>query len=96
MELNQIAFTNPSAPSVAVTYDATVSSSTEITLNAATTYIEVSAAGAGIFMKWGATASSSAFDEFISANTTRIYKKQAATVQFIQESATAKLVVIEK
>ena len=47
-------------------------------------------------MKWGATASSTSFDEFIPANTTAVFVVLAATVQFIQESATAKLVVIEK
>jgi hypothetical protein len=89
-------YTNVKAPTLVATYDATVSASTAITLNAGTTYIVVSAIDAGIFMKWGATASSSAFDEFIPADTTKLYVKQAATVQFIQEAATAKLVVLEK
>lgn len=89
-------YLNPKAPTLLATYDATISGSTSITLNSGTTYIIVSAIDKGIFMKWGATASSSAFDEFIPANQTAVFVKQAATVQFIEESATAKLVVIEK
>lgn len=89
-------FTNPKAPTLARTYDATISSSTTVTLNAGTSVIIVSAIDKGIFMKWGATASSSAFDDFISPNTTRMFVVLASTVQFIEESATAKLVVVEK
>lgn len=91
-------FTNPKSPTILATYDATVSASTSITLNTATTSIQVSAIDKGIFLKWGATASSTTFDEFISANSTREYivPTGTATVEFIEEAATAKLVVIEK
>lgn len=80
------------------TYDATISASTAITLNIATSFIEVTAIDKGIFMKWGATAASTDFDEFISQNTTRVYAVPSGqtSVQFIEEAATAKLVVIEK
>lgn len=83
---------------LAVTYDATISSTTTVTLNVATTVIEVTAIDKGIFMKWGAAATSSSFDEFIGANQTRTYIKPAGqtSVQFLEETATAKLVVIEK
>lgn len=91
-------FKNTKAPTLAATYDATINTSTTLTLNASTTTIQVSAIDKGIFMKWGATASSSSFDEFISANLTRTYVVPTATttVQFIEETTTAKLVVIEK
>lgn len=89
-------FINPKAPTLAVTYDATISASTAITLNTGTSVVIVSAIDKGIFMKWGATASSSAFDNFIPANTTQAFVVLASTVQFIEESATAKLVVVEK
>ena len=91
-------FTNPKAPTLARTYDATISSSTSITLNSGSTYIEVSAIDKGVFLKWGATASSTTYDEFIGANETRTYiiPSGITTVQFIEESATAKLSVIEK
>lgn len=90
-------FTNKIAPTLEETYDATISTSTSITLNTNSRYIEVSAIDKGIFMKWGATASSTDFDEFIPANTTRLFVIPAVTtVQFIEESATGKLVVLEK
>ncbi len=89
-------FYNPEAPTLEETYDATVSASTAITFATGTTYIEVSAIDKGIFMKWGATASSADFDEFIPANTSKKFPILAASAQFIEESATAKLVVIEK
>ncbi len=89
-------YSNPKMPTLARTYDATVSASTEVTLNSGTSEIEVTAIGAGIFMAWGRTATNSDFDEFIGVGQTRAYVKQAGTVQFLQEVATAKLVVIEK
>lgn len=94
--MNNQFFTNPAAPTLKETYDATISSSTAVTFATGATYIEVSAIDKGIFMKWGGTASSSDFDEFIPANTTRVFEIQAANAQFIEESTTAKLVVIEK
>jgi len=86
------------AVAIEETYDATISSSTSITLNTATSRIEVSAVDKGIFLKWGATASSSDFDEFIPAGTSKTFGIPAGqtTVQFIEEAATAHLVVIEK
>ncbi len=95
---NKVIQITPPVVAIEETYDATISASTSITLNTSTTYIEVSAIDKGIFMKWGGTASSSDFDEFISANTSRAYivPTGQTSVQFIEESATAKLVVIEK
>jgi len=91
-------FKNIKSPTLAITYDATISSSTSITLNTKTVYLEVSAIDKGIFMKYGATASSTTFDEFIPANTSKIFivPTGTLTVEFIEEVATAKLVVIEK
>lgn len=91
-------FTNQKSPTLATVYNASISSSTSVTLASGVTYIEVSAIGAGIFMKWGAVASSTTFDEFIQSGLSRTYivPSGQTTVQFIQESATAKLVVIEK
>lgn len=83
---------------LAVTYDATVSASTEITLNAATTTIEVTANTKPIFMKWGtADASSTAWDNVIAADSTRIFTVPAGTtaVNFIEQAATATLAVAE-
>jgi hypothetical protein len=97
-------FVNEKAPTLAITYDTTVSSSTTVTFNTKSTYILVSAINNGIFMKWGATASSSAFDEFIPAGYTWGFViltdpttgVKYTTAQFIEETASAKLVVIEK
>lgn len=91
-------FTNPKAPTIVETYDATISASTAITLNAATTYIEVSAIAAGIFLKWNGTAATSDFDEYISPDETRLYIRPAGatTANFIQASANGILVVLEK
>ena len=91
-------FTNPKSPTLATTYDATVSGSTTVTFNSGSTYIEVTALLKGIFMKWGATASSTSFDEFIAPESTRTYiiPTGTATAQFIEEAASAHLIVIEK
>lgn len=91
-------YINIKAPTLAKTYDATISASTTVTFNSGTTYIEVTAIDKGIFMKWAGTASSSSFDEYIGLNQTRIFilPSGTATAQFIEESATGKLVVIEK
>jgi len=89
----------PAVQALAVTYDATISTSTEITLNAATTLIEVSAIDRTILMNWGtADASTTVFDEAISLNTTRQFFVPigVAAVNFIEEVATAKLIVVEK
>lgn len=93
----------PAKVAVAITYDTTISSDTTVTLNAATTFIEVNAISQGIFMKWGATATSSAFDEYIQAGSTRHYvvPKDAAglrytTAHFIEQASAATLLVIEK
>lgn len=91
-------FTNPKAPTLATTYDATINGSTLVTLNSGTTYIEVTALLKGIFLKWDATASSSSFDEFVAPDSTREYIVPSGTtaVQFIEEAASAHLIVIEK
>ncbi len=80
------------------TYDATISSATSITLNAATTSISVSAIDKGIFLKYAAGAASSDFDEFIPANTTIVFARPSdvTVISVIEESTTAKVVVIEK
>ncbi len=95
----------PSVIAIDETYDGTISSSTELTLDSATTLIEVSAIDKTIMMKWGGTnASTSDFDEVINLNTTRHFmvptdittKKLFTAVNFIEQSATAILSVVEK
>ena len=88
---------------IAVTYDATISSSTTITLNAATRQIAVTAIDKAILLKWNTTATTSAFDAVISVGyptmlvvpinpvTGAIF----TTVQFIETTTTAILAVCE-
>lgn len=88
----------PSVFAVAVTNNGSIASSSQITFNAATTMIEVNALSQGIFMKWNGTATSSSFDEYIQQGTTRHYVLPVGVTnaQFIQQAASATLIVIEK
>lgn len=94
----------PATTALAVTNSSSISGSTTVTFNASTTMLEVSALSQGIFMKWGATASSASFDEYIQAGFTRHYVIPInsstgalyTTAQFIQQATTATLIVIEK
>lgn len=83
---------------LAVTYDTTISSATDITLNAATTLIEVNALSQGVFLRYQATASSSNFDEYIQAGAVRHYVKPngVTVISVIEQAASATVVVIEK
>ncbi len=94
----------PAKAALEETYDATISASTEITLNTDTRLIAVTAIDKPIFMKWGTTdASSSDWDHVIPAgsvshfmvpidvSTGRLY----TAVNFIEQAATAILAVSE-
>lgn len=87
----------PNKVAIAITYDATVSSSTTLTLNAATSLLEITAIDKAIFYKWGATASSSAFDGIVPANSSKLVPVPVGqtTIQFIEQAATAILAVVE-
>ena len=93
----------PDSIALAITYDATVSTETEVTLNASTSIVEVSAINTPILMKYktvagGTAVSTSSFDEFIGAGLTRHYKIPAGitVLAFIEQAASATLVCIEK
>ncbi len=84
---------------LASTYDATVSASTEIVLQAATTAIEVTATGQPVVLKWGSDdASTTTFDAVVPAGATYIFAVPAniTAVNFIQAAATATLFVVER
>lgn len=83
---------------LAKTYDATISSATSITLNADTTYIEVTAITKGVFLKYAAGVTTSDFDEYIPAETSKgfVLPDSVTVVSVIEQSATAAVVVIEK
>lgn len=83
---------------LAVTTNGSLSSSASITFNTSTTLIEVNALSQGIYMKWGAVATSSSFDEYIQAGSTRHYviPTGVTSAQFIQQASAATMVLIEK
>ena len=89
---------SPYTSALEETYDTSISSSTEITLNSATKYIECTAIDQAVFMKWGTTdVSSSDWDHVIPIDTTRVFKVPSGTtaVNFIQQTATAILAMAE-
>jgi len=94
----------PRSVALARTVDATISASTEITLNASTTYLRVYAYDKDVYMKWGtADVTAANFDEVIPANQICDFyvpiesgSTLYTAVNFIERSATAGLVVIEK
>jgi len=88
----------PAKGPLSKTNNASLSSAVDVTLNANTTLLEVSAITAGIFMRYASTASSANFDEFIQAGSTRHFVKPATVtvVSFIQQAASATLILIEK
>lgn len=97
----------PAVKPLKATYNASISSTLDITLNTKTTYIEVSALAKPVVLKWGTGAASAAtdgFHEVIQAGETRgffvpidITTGQLFTdVNFIEQAASATLVVVEK
>lgn len=94
----------PTGAAKAVTLDTTISSSTEITLNAATTFLRIYATTQDVYFKWGtADVTSSNFDEIIPAG--QIVDLPMAVdssgvkytaVNLLERSASAAIIVIEK
>lgn len=82
---------------LAVTYDATISSNTAVTLNTASTGIEVTAIDKAILLKWDGTAATNSFDAIIAPNTTKVFTipRGTVTANFIEQAATAVLVCVE-
>lgn len=83
---------------LAKTYDATISSASDITLQAGTTSFEVLAIDKAVFVRFAASASSTNFDAVVGANQTKVfYRDPAVTViSIIEASATGGVAVIEK
>ena len=91
-------------PAIAVTYDATISGSTELTLNAKTSIIEVTAIDKAICVRWGTSdASTTAWDHVVPLNSTAMFWVPIepstgvlyTAVNFIEQAATAILTVAE-
>lgn len=87
----------PLGSPLAVTYDATISSATSITLNAATTLVEVVAIDKGVFVRYAASASSTAYDLFVPVGQARRFKVPSGVtvISVIEEAATGKVSVTE-
>ena len=95
---NQLIVDVPAVVALEETYDATISASTEITLNTAATFIEVTAIDKTILLKWGTdNAVTTDFDHAIPLNSTRVFQIPAGitAVNFIEQAATAILAMSE-
>lgn len=95
---------SPASVALARTVDPTISASTEITLNASTSFIRVYAIDKDVYMKWGTVdVTASNFDEVIPANQICDFFVPLETgdvlytaVNFIERAATGGIIVIEK
>ena len=89
---------NPAKSALAKTYDASIGSATDITLNAGTKYIEITAIDKGVFVRFAATASSTAFDLFVPVGETRAFVKPSGVtvISVIEQAATGAVAVVER
>lgn len=83
---------------LAVTYNATLSSAVNVTLNANTSYFEVAAIAKGVFLRYQATASSANFDEFIPQDSIRGFAVPdgVTVISVIQQASSAAVAIVEK
>ena len=91
--------TTPDVVALARTVDATISSSTEITLNEQTTMLRVYAITKDVYLKWGtANVTAANFDEVIPASQVLDFKvpNGQTAINLIEREATANVIVIEK
>lgn len=89
----------PDVVALARTVDNTISSSTEITLNVATTYVRVYAIAKDIYLKWGTDdVTASNFDEVIPAGTMQdfLVPDGKTALNVIEREASATCIIIEK
>ena len=95
---NALPITLPSV-ALAQTRDTSISASTEITLDADTSIIEITALTDNVFLKYGTDDVTNAnFDEFIQAGVTRHYviPQDITAINLIDDGSDATIVVIEK
>ena len=87
-----------STAAITRTLDATISSATTITLQATTSLLEVTAIDKGVYLRYSAGVTSSNFDEYITANSTRHYivPLGVTDISVLEQAATATVIVIEK
>ncbi len=82
---------------IAKTYDASLNTATDITLNTLTSYVEVAAIDKAVLLRYQATASTSNFDAVIPANSVRGFAVPSGVtvISVIEEQASAHVVVTE-
>jgi hypothetical protein len=80
------------------TYDTTIDTAQDITLEVATSLIEVNAIGQGIFLKYATGVTSSDFDEYIQEGQTRHYVKPngVTAISYIGIAVGGAAVIIQK
>ena len=95
----------PATISIAETYDASINTTAEVTLNAATNYIEVCAFAKPVMLKWGTgDATTADFDEVIPQDTCRAFfipidsstSKKYTALNVIEQAASAAVAISEK
>lgn len=94
----------PAKPALARTVDASISASTEVTLNADTTFLRVYASTQDVYLKWGTDdVTASNFDEVIPAGQivdlvvpTDSTGAKYTAVNVIERAASASVIIIEK
>lgn len=93
-----IANGNLVGPVLAKTYDATISSASDVTLQDATTSFEVLAITQPVFVRFAASASSTDFDAVVAANESKVFLREAGVtiVSVIQTAATGAMALIER
>lgn len=79
-------------------YDTTIDTAQDITLNIATSLIEVNAIYSGIFLKYATGVTTSNFDEFIQEGQTRHFVKPfgVTAISYIGRTTGGAAVIIEK
>ena len=94
-----ITITTPDVVALARTIDTSLSTSSEITLNTATTMLRVYAITKDVYLKWGTDAATAAnFDEVIPASQVLDFKvpNGQTAVNLIERESAATVIVIEK
>lgn len=89
---------SPAKTALSRTVDATISTSTEITLNTATRFVRVYAKAQDVYLKWGTTdVDANNFDHVIPAGqiVDLIVPTGTTAINLIERDASASIVVIE-
>lgn len=85
-------------PILARTYDATISSATDLVLEAGTTSFEILAITQAVLVRFAATVSTTDFDAVVPANQTKVFKRGdgVTTISVIQAAATGAVAIIQR